>query len=457
MSGGFVGKGMKKDRFQQFYRRMEQLLGGAEASQFMGAIRRVSPKTVRCSRKQVIPDELPGKVVPWCSPYGRYWENKTPPSRTVEYTAGKYYIQEASAMLAISAASRVIDFSDKIVLDLTAAPGGKATQAAELIHSGYLVANEVIRKRVNALTWNINRHRLNNVIVTSLQTGFLAQALPGFFDVVIVDAPCSGEGLFQKGKHSPGNWSEKNVRFCAGRQKSILKNALCLVRPQGYIVYSTCTFSKEENENQVEFLLNRGFTPVPLPWGLSVSDAIGENEKVRVCSRRIFPHREGGAGAFVSVVQKESASLSINTPQPRWKYEHYKTRKIGSFPYICSHDLEGYVYESKGVLSYFSHDRIPGILWEKNFQIGAPILDRRRGSALMFGSVQLAAPDAAIEVEYREAAAYIGGEDIHLNYPDGYYYVVFQGMVLGPVKVTRGRAANRLPKPLRRKLLINSW
>ncbi|NIM14564.1 MAG: RNA methyltransferase, partial [Candidatus Aminicenantes bacterium] len=198
---------MVKNRFQQFYQRMEQLLGSAEASQFMEAIRQVSPKTVRYNPKQAIPDELPGKAVPWCEPYGRSWESHTPPSQTIEYTAGKYYIQEASAMLAISAASRVIDFSDKIVLDLTAAPGGKATQAAELIHSGYLVANEVIRKRVNALTWNINRHRLNNVIITSLQTGFLAQALPGFFDIVIVDAPCSGEGLFQKGKHSPGNWS----------------------------------------------------------------------------------------------------------------------------------------------------------------------------------------------------------------------------------------------------------
>lgn len=441
---------MKKNRFQQFYQRMEQLLGSHEASQFMEAISQVSPKTVRYNRKQTIPDELHGKVVPWCEPYGRSWENKTPPSQTIEYTAGKYYIQEASAMLAISAASRVIDFSDKIALDLTAAPGGKATQAAELIRSGYLVANEVMPKRVNALTWNINRHRLNNVIITSLQTGFLAQALPGFFDVVFVDAPCSGEGLFQKGKHSPDNWSEKNVRFCAGRQKSILKNAVHLVRPQGYIVYSTCTFSREENEDQVEFLLNQGFTPVPLPGCLPVSDAISENENVRVCSRRIFPHREGGAGAFVSVVQKESIPPSINTPQPQWQYEHYKTKKIVSFPYIRSHDLEGYMYESKGILSYFSHDRIPGILLEKNLQIGAPILDKRRDNALMFGSVQIAVPDAVIEVGNREADAYIRGDEIRLDHPDGYYFAAFQGSILGPVKVINGKAMNQLPKPLRR-------
>ncbi len=448
---------MAKNRFQRFYQRMEQLLGSGEASQFMEAIRRVSPKAVRCNRGQVMPGELPGKAVPWCSPYGRYWENKTPPSRTVEYAAGKYYIQEASAMLAISAASRVIDFPGKIVLDLTAAPGGKATQAAELIQPGYLVANEVMRKRVNALIWNINRHRLNNVIVTSLPTGLLARALPGFFDVVVVDVPCSGEGLFQKGKHSPENWSEKNVRFCAGRQESILKDAVHLVRPRGYIVYSTCTFSKEENEDQVEFLFGQGFSPVRLPGDLPVSGAISANEKVRVCCRRIFPHREGGAGAFVGVVQKEPAPLSLNTPRPPWKYEHYNAGNIGSFPCIRSDDLEGYVYEIKGILSYFSYDRIPGILWERNLQLGAPLLDRRRGNALMFGSVQLAAPDAVIEIDYPEAAAYIEGEDIHLNYPDGHYFAAFQGTVLGPVRVMAGTAVNQLPKPLRKKLLINSW
>jgi 16S rRNA C967 or C1407 C5-methylase (RsmB/RsmF family) len=451
MWGGFLSKRDEKMRFQQFYQRMELLLGSDEASQFIEAIRQVSPKAVRYNRKQTIPDELHGNVVPWCEPYGRSWENKIPPSHTIEYTAGKYYIQEASAMLAISAASRVIDFADKIVLDLTAAPGGKATQAAELILSGYLVANEVMPKRVNALTWNINRHRLNNVIITSLQTGFLAQAFPGFFDVVIVDAPCSGEGLFPKGKHSPDNWSEKNVRFCAGRQKSILKNATSLVRPRGYIVYSTCTFSKEENEDQVEFLLNRGFTPVPLPGNLPVSEAVSENENVRLCSRRIFPHREGGAGAFVSVIQKESAPPSINTPQPQWKYKPYKKKKITSFPYIRSHDLEGYIYESNGILSYFSHDRIPCILLEKNLQIGAPILDKRRDNALMFGSVQLAAPDAVIEIGNQEADIYIRGDDICFDHPDGHYYAAFQGSILGPVKVINGRAVNQLPKPLRKR------
>jgi len=440
----------KKNRTEQFFQQMEKLVGRSEAQQLIEAIRQVSPKSVRYNPKQCRLDELKGAAVPWCEPYGRYWQEDIFPSRTLEYAVGKYYIQEASAMLAVSAASRAIDFSDKIVLDLTAAPGGKATQAAELIDSGYLVANEVIRKRVDALTWNINRHRLNNVIITSIATNLLVQSLPGFFDVVFVDAPCSGEGLFQRRKHSPVNWSEKNIRFCARRQESILKDAVELVRPEGYLVYSTCTFSQEENENQVEFLLKRGFNPVPLPEALPVSPAVTENENVRLCSKRIFPHREGGAGAFVAIVQKEPGTVIPFAG----KYEHYKSKKPmvkkGVIPFIRSDDLEGFFYEKGGITGYFSYDRIPGILKQESFQIGAPVFDKRRPDAIMFGSIQIPSPGAMIDVEREQAESYTRGEELHLNYPDGFYYIVFQEMVLGPVKITNTRAVNKLPAPLRR-------
>jgi 16S rRNA C967 or C1407 C5-methylase (RsmB/RsmF family) len=440
-----------KNRFDQFFQRIEKLIGPSETKQLIEAVQHISPKSIRYNPKLCTLDDLKGPSVAWCTPYGRYWQEEIPPSHTVQYTAGRYYIQEASAMLAISAASQVIDFSDKIVLDLTAAPGGKTTQAAELIKPGYLLANEVIRKRVNALIWNVNRHRLNNVIVTSLPTDSLAQALPGFFDIVIVDAPCSGEGLFQKRKHSLANWSKKNVLFCARRQKFILTNAMTLLRPGGYIIYSTCTFAKEENEDQVEFLLNQGFKPVPLPSDLPVSPAVTENEKIRLCSRRIFPHREKGAGAFVSIFQKETGPIK---PFPG-KYDHYKIKepvlKSSPVPFIQTRDLDGYFYETNGIISYFSHERIPAILREKSFQIGAPILDKRRGDTFMFGCVQIPSPEAMIEVLPPQAEAYIKGEDLHLDQPDGYYFVTFQRMILGPIKITNGRAVNKLPAPLRRQ------
>jgi len=439
-----------KNSSNRFKQRMEELIG-REAGQLMDALQQISDKSIRYNSKQCKPEELKGLPVPWCIPYGRYWEADFFPSDSIEFAAGKYYIQEASAMLAISAASQVIDFQDKIVLDLTAAPGGKATQVAELIGSGYLVANEVIKKRVQALLWNINRHRLNNVIITSLPTDYLAHALPCFFDVVIVDAPCSGEGLFQKRKHSLNKWSENNVRFCARRQTSILTDAVNLIRPGGYVIYSTCTFSKEENEDQVEFLLKNNLSPVTLPLDLPVSPAVTENRFIRSCSRRIFPHRERGAGAFVSILQKKTG-----TEKPfLGKYYKFKTKfpvpKSMPERFLRAEGLDGYFYESGGVTTYFSYERIPEFLQEKSLQIGAPIFDKRRTEGIMFGCVQIPAPEALLEVELSSAESYIRGEDLKLSHENGYYFITYRGMILGPVKISNGRAVNKLPAPLRRK------
>jgi 16S rRNA C967 or C1407 C5-methylase (RsmB/RsmF family) len=449
-----MSKKRKTARADQFFNRMAQLIGETEARQLMEAVRLISPKSIRYNRRLCSTDDLKGKPVPWCVPYGCYWEGETLPSRTLEYAAGKYYIQEAAAMLAISAASEVIDFSDKIVLDLTAAPGGKATQVAELIRTGYLAANETVRKRVNALTWNINRHRLNNVIITSMSTASLAGALPGFFDVVVVDAPCSGEGLFQRQKHSLENWSEKNVRFCARRQESILEDAAVLVRPGGWIVYATCTFAPEENEAQVEKLLKMGFSPVPLPGDLPVSSAVSTDENVRLCSRRIFPHRENGAGAFVSVLRKEeSISCSASPPSVSFDYRYGQPSPAGmkreDFPYIQLEDTSGYFYEKNGVVGYFSFERLPEFLLQAAFQVGASVLHKHRPHECMFGSIQLASPGAVVEVEEENAWAYIRGEDLRLDCPDGYHIISCRGMRLGHVFVSGGNALNKLPNALK--------
>lgn len=441
---------MKKDRRQQFFRRMVELIGTTEAEQLLEAIKQPAPRSVRYNRNQCPVNKLEGTAVPWNQPYGRYWQKDVLPSQTPEYAAGMYYIQEVSAMLALSAASKTIDFSDKIVCDLTAAPGGKATQAAELICDGYLVANEVIKKRVAALTWNINRQRLDNVIITSIPTALLAAALPGLFDIVIVDAPCSGEGLFQRGKHSPANWSETNVFACARRQKAILRETLSLLRPGGYLVYSTCTFAKEENEDQVVYLLKSGLLPVPFPAGLGVSPAITGSEQVARCSGRIFPHREGGAGAFVAVLQKESGSRTEDS----FEYKHSQPAQAilkpdqPVFRALDLQKLRGFFYEKKGIVSHFPRGKIPKILYEQSYQIGAPLIDKLRGNELMYGAVQFPAADVVLEINPREAELYISGKEIRVDRPEGWYFVSSRGLILGPAAVNKGKAINKFPKTL---------
>lgn len=447
---------MTTARSHRFLLHMEKLVGTAEASLLTEAIGTIPPKSVRFNSNIVGWDssilKTTGSIVPWCSPFGRYWEKDILPSRTLEYGAGYYYIQEASAMLPIALAMGVIDFKGKIVLDLAAAPGGKTTQAAEYIKNGYIVANEVIPKRSEALVWNVNRHRLNNVIITSQPTGKLAKELPGFFDIIIVDAPCSGEGLFMKRKHSLDEWSEKNVRLCARRQTGILEDALTLLKPGGYIIYSTCTFSREENEDQVHFLLKSGCVPAALPADIQVSGAIDEKEAVQICARRIFPHREGGAGAFVAILQKSEGIANETSMQ-------YEQSNFSSFPVktvknpvevIRTGETEGYFFEKNGVVSYFSYNRVPQFLYREGIQLGAPILDKRKGPAFMYGSIQLRSDEAIVEIDNEKAEGYIGGKDLGLDVRDGLYWVSYNGIVLGMVNVLGKKAINMFPKALTR-------
>lgn len=439
-----------KDRSRQFTERLAALVGTTGAAGLLDALGQKNPRAVRFNRRVFPGDGLPGPVVPWNAPFGRYWQEEISPSRSIPYAAGHYYIQEASAMLAVAAASRVIDFSQVIALDMTAAPGGKATQAAELIDRGYLVANEVMPARRPALTWNINRHRLDNVVMTSVPGRDLAAALAGFFDLVLVDAPCSGEGLFQLGKHALKNWSESQVLACARRQKGILQEALALLKPGGYLVYSTCTFAREENEDQVEFLLSRGLAPVPLPADLPVSAAISDNDKVLSCARRIFPHREKGAGAFVAVLQKGMDKIEARPVAFAYPLTEEKTRAACP-AYLRPPGPDTYIYEKNGILNLFPHDRLPQFLFDKSLQLGAPLLDRRRGDRPMYGGLHLARPERVIDLDGSQADRYLAGHIPALDLSPGIYFVANQGLILGPLRVTSSGSDNLLPLPLRQK------
>lgn len=445
--------GKRKNRDNAFLRHMTGLLGEAEARELIASLSKPAAKSVRYNRRllqssAIIPDSEP---VPWCLPWGRYWDHSDLPSRTLEFAAGHYYIQEASAMLAIEAASKVIDFKGKRIIDLTAAPGGKTTQAAELSENGYVIANEVVSKRVDAVLWNVNRHRLDNVIISSIPTAELAALLPGFFDIVIVDAPCSGEGLFQRGKQSLSDWSVKHVRYCSKRQQRILTDAVALTKPGGYLIYSTCTFSQEENEDQIENLLTLGLQPVTLPGpdDLPVSQAVSTNKAILSCSRRIFPHREKGAGAFLAVLQQTNAHTP---PLPPHQHAVEKSLSVPQGLAIQQGNSD-YLYEQNGVVCLFNQSSIPSVLRDRAVQLGAPLYDKRRDNALMFGAVQRPDPERIISLDHNQAHAYIRGEKLTLPYPDGWYFVSFHDMVLGPVFQSGDITDNHFPRPLQTKYL----
>ena len=248
--------------------------------------------------------------VPW-EENGFYFEEADRPGKHPYHEAGVYYIQEASAMVP----AMLLDAQPgERILDLCAAPGGKSTQiAAAMRGEGILVCNEIHPKRAGILSENIERMGVRNAIVVNHSPDELAIRFPGYFDRVLVDAPCSGEGMFRKNADACGQWSAENVRLCAGRQDEILDCAAGMLKEGGRLVYSTCTFAPEEDEGSICRFLERhpefGLEqPVRFPgmergnplW-CGQESANGEIEK----TIRLWPHRLRGEGHFAAVLCKE--------------------------------------------------------------------------------------------------------------------------------------------------------
>ncbi len=234
------------------------------------------------------------------------------PSKHPYYFAGMYYLQEPSAM---STASLLpVEEGDR-VLDICAAPGGKSTElAAKLKGTGLLVSNDISNSRAKALLKNLELFGVGNSLITSVAPNELAKHFPSFFDKILIDAPCSGEGMFRKQSNMTTAWENNGVDLFVGLQRSILKEAVTMLKPGGKLIYSTCTFSPEENEQSIQYLLSLddSLSLVELPlydgwdkghpeWGTE-GDC---NEELTKC-RRLWPHKVKGEGHFVAMVEKKA-------------------------------------------------------------------------------------------------------------------------------------------------------
>ena len=281
---------------EAFLQRMEAQLG-SEYPAFLESLERPRAVALRFNPLKGERPVLPfvGAPVPW-EPEGFYYDPETRPGLHVYHEAGVYYLQEASAMAPVA----LLDPKPgERVCDLCAAPGGKTTQiAGRMLGQGFLVCNEINPKRAKILSRNIERMGVANALVTNEHPETLASRFPGFFDRVLVDAPCSGEGMFRKEEAAVTDWSQETVQMCARRQREILDSAARLVRPGGRLVYSTCTFAPEEDEETVAAFLEAHpeFAPEPVeaPWFVP-----GEN-----ASYRMWPHKLLGEGHFAAVLRK---------------------------------------------------------------------------------------------------------------------------------------------------------
>ncbi len=283
---------------EAFLVRIKQQLG-EEYEDFLRSLERPRAVALRFNPlkgKQPVMDFVQ-ESVPW-EPQGFYYDPDSRPGLHVYHEAGVYYLQEASAMAPVF----LLDPQPgERICDLCAAPGGKTTQiAGRMGGEGFLLCNEINPKRAKILSRNIERMAVANALVTNEHPANLAKKYPAFFDRVLVDAPCSGEGMFRKEEAAVTDWSQETVEMCARRQAEILHSAARLVRPGGRLVYSTCTFAPEEDEMAVSAFLQEHpeFEPEMLeaPWFVP-----GENG-----SHRMWPHKLLGEGHFAAVLRKIS-------------------------------------------------------------------------------------------------------------------------------------------------------
>lgn len=279
----------------EFEQRTRELLA-LEWDDFCRSLQSPSPTSIRSNDK--LPSTFEGETVPWCAD-GLYLESR--PSFTFDplFHAGCYYVQEASSMFLYQVVKQLIGEA-VVALDLCAAPGGKSTLLSQYLPEGsVLVSNEIVRQRANVLSENIQKWGNSNNIVTNASPADFAQ-YSGLFDLVLVDAPCSGEGMFRKDANAIEEWSLSNVRLCAERQKQILTDVWSSLKEDGILVYSTCTYNSEENEDNVKWICSELGAEV---LHLNVDEAWGV--RCGEFGYRFFPHLLRGEGLFMAVLRKQ--------------------------------------------------------------------------------------------------------------------------------------------------------
>ena len=303
-----------------FTERMREQLGAEEAERLFSALETVSPVAVRlnpakCGETGVWSD---GEAIEW-SKNGRKLKER--PSFTLDtaFHAGAYYVQEAASQLIDHIISNE-ELQGKRVLDMCSAPGGKTTIYSTAVgEDGLVVANEYVRSRANILADNVRKWGMGNVLVTNNAPEHLAQ-FEGWFDVVAVDAPCSGEGMFRKEEVAREDWSEEAVKMCVARQLSIVREAWQSLKDGGLFIYSTCTFNDEEDEGVLRTFIEEVGDVFEPSQSVAIKDEWGivRGEVGAFQTFRFFPHKTDSEGLFVAVVRKAEPTTQ-RTPKARKK------------------------------------------------------------------------------------------------------------------------------------------
>lgn len=452
-----------------FVERMRALLG-AEAGPFFASLLAAPALGLRLNRIKLaaLPPELASwqlQPVPWCPEGFVVAAAAVEPGKHPLHAAGAFYLQDPSAM----AAAHLLDPQPgECVLDLAAAPGGKATHlAAQMQGRGLLVANEVGGERVAALIENLERCGVTQALVLQEKPETLAGRWPGRFDRVLVDAPCSGEGMFRKSEAARQEWRPQRVTGCALRQRGILAAAAHLLRPGGRLLYATCTFAPEENEATVAAFLRShadftllappalpGFDPGRPDW---IDPELAHGLPLQRCVR-LWPHRSGGEGHFFALFQRQGEAPPAVLPAPATSLPQPTMGRARAFwqeTLIADPPRQGWAQYG---------DWLHLLPVDPAFWQGLRVLRAGLRVARLAPGHMQPHPALALSLQARQArhcldlaaegaeiAAYLRGETLAAAGPDGWTLLTVRELGLGWGKRVQGVLKNHYPKGWRRR------
>ena len=426
---------------EAFLNRMKVQLG-EEYPAFLDSLDRPRAVALRFNPLKGEQPQLPfvGDPVPW-EPRGYYYDPQSRPGLHPYHESGVYYLQEASAMAPVA----LLDPQPgEKICDLCAAPGGKTTQiAGRMLGEGFLLCNEINPKRAKILSRNIERLGVANALVTNEHPQRLADRLAGFFDRVLIDAPCSGEGMFRKEEAAVTDWSQETVEMCARRQAEILHSGAAMVRPGGRLVYSTCTFAPEEDELAVEQFLKTHpefiLEGVEVPWFESKVPGM----------YRMWPHKLLGEGHFAAVMRKMDGEVD--------DVQLCKGEKLPKEWVSFAKELDIHLPDGKamqfGQSLFWVPEQMPEIARLKVLRPGLELGTVQKGRFLPAHALALWLRSCATMEDFsadsREMAAYMHG-DVVSSKKSGWCLVTVDGYAIGWGKGDGNVLKNHYPKGLRR-------
>ncbi len=373
------------------------------------------------------------------------------------HQAGYEYSQEPSAMIVGTAAAAK---PGEKVLDLCAAPGGKSTQlAAQMRGKGLLVSNEIFPKRAKILSENIERWGVSNAIVTNHAPAELVPHFSGFFDRIVVDAPCSGEGMFRKDPNAVKEWTEESPLHCQKRQQEILSSAIKMLKHEGQLIYSTCTFAPEENEEIISWLVeNYPVTIEEIPLSQTVSSGRPEWGSVDGLDKtvRIWPHENQGEGHFVAKLTFHGQNPTCKEKKARKKRKEQLTKEQEKLWTEFSMDFH---YEITGRLLVFNDhlwevpELLPSLDGLKVMRTGLHLGDFKKNRFEPSYALALAMKKTenipCLSITQKEWQSYTAGETFQRDGDQGWVLLVLDKIPVGFGKQVKGTVKNFFPKGLR--------